>query len=126
MTKTNQIPNFRPRSDHPRGRCRRPAATMEDISADSRRPSRGQRNPGCLMPRSRHQAPVFESYGYETRATGTVAGFPFAAPVLLTTWSIVPSPEIEPSRMSCNFTPGVPGAPKAWLEWVDGAALVKQ
>src|SRR5262249_49889076 len=66
------------------------------------------------------------AYGKLTMLTGIVADPCAAAPVSLTTWSIVPTPPSETVRMSCSFTPGVTGTSNARVAWIVGSTLKKQ
>ena len=64
--------------------------------------------------------------GKLTMLTGTVAEPCAAAPVSLTTWSMVPTPPSETVRRSCSFTPGVTGTSNARVAWIEGSTLKKQ
>jgi hypothetical protein len=90
------------------------------------RPGTARRDASGLGPTQRRgPSPGEGRYGYETMSTGFVF-LSVGAPTSFTTWSIVPLPEIDRSRMSCSFTPGVTGTSKAWLAWIVGSTLKKQ
>ena len=64
--------------------------------------------------------------GKLTMLTGVVDEPCAAAPVSLTTWSMVLTPPSETVSRSWSFTPGVTGTSNARVAWIVGSTLKKQ